>query len=87
LDGKTTFTQLYRLKEFTNPFSVMNAQITRTFSSVFEVYVGGENILNYRQENPILGANDPFGSYFDSSIVYGPVFGAMYYAGLRFKIK
>jgi outer membrane receptor for ferrienterochelin and colicins len=79
--------ELYRLKEFTNPFSVMNAQITRTFSSVFEVYVGGENILNYRQENPILGANDPFGSYFDSSIVYGPVFGAMYYAGLRFKIK
>lgn len=77
----------YRLKEYTNPFSVMNAQITRTFSSVFEVYVGGENIGNYRQSNPILGAADPFGSYFDSSIVYGPVFGAMYYAGLRFKIK
>lgn len=77
----------YRLKEFSNPFSVMNTQITRTFSSVFEAYVGGENIGNYKQKNAILGANDPFGSYFDSSMIYAPVFGQMYYAGIRFKIK
>jgi len=68
-------------------FSLVNAQITRTFSSVFEMYVGAENIGNYRQNKAILGANDPFGPYFDSSIVYAPVFGQMYYAGLRFKIK
>lgn len=77
----------YRLKEYSNPFSVMNAQITRTFSGVFEVYVGGENIGNYKQKNAILGANDPFGPYFDSSMIYAPVFGQMYYAGIRFKIK
>ena len=77
----------YRLKEYSNPFSVMNAQITRTFSGVFEAYVGGENIGNYKQKNAILGADDPFGSYFDSSMIYAPVFGQMYYAGIRFKIK
>lgn len=65
----------------------MNAQVTRTFSSVFEAYVGAENLGNYRQKKAILGSDDPFGPYFDSSIIYAPVFGQMYYAGIRFKIK
>lgn len=76
-----------RLGEFSTPFSLMNAQITRTFSSVFEVYAGGENIGNYTQDKAILGSDNPFGASFDSSVVYAPVFGQMYYAGLRFKIK
>jgi len=76
-----------RLPPYTNPFSVMNAQITKTFSSVFEVYLGGENIGNYRQSNAILGNENPFGPTFDSSMVYGPIFGAMFYTGIRFKIK
>lgn len=76
-----------RLPEFSPSFSLMNAQITRTFSSTFEMYIGGENIGNYRQEKSILGSENPFGSTFDATIVYAPVFGQMYYAGLRFKIK
>ncbi|HEX9979767.1 MAG TPA: TonB-dependent receptor [Flavobacterium sp.] len=76
-----------RLPEYSNPFSLVNAQITRTFSSVFEVYAGGENIGNYRQDKAIVGSHNPFGPTFDSSIIYAPVFGQMYYAGLRFKIK
>jgi outer membrane receptor for ferrienterochelin and colicin len=73
--------------EFSAAYSLMNTQITRVFSSVFEVYIGGENIGNYIQPTAILGAADPFGATFDSSIVYAPIFGQMYYAGLRFKIK
>ncbi|MFV8465692.1 TonB-dependent receptor plug domain-containing protein [Flavobacterium sp. LB1P62] len=76
-----------RLPEFSPSYSLMNAQITRTFSSTFEMYVGGENIGNYTQEKVILGSENPFGPNFDTSIVYAPVFGQMYYAGLRFKIK
>lgn len=76
-----------RLPDFSPSFSVMNAQITRTFSSTFEMYVGGENIGNYRQDKAILASNDPFGPNFDTSIVYAPVYGQMYYAGIRFKIK
>ena len=68
-------------------FSVMNAQVTRVFSGVFEIYVGGENIGNYRQQKAVLGSDNPFGTNFDTSIVYAPIFGQMYYAGLRFKIK
>ncbi|WP_264552488.1 TonB-dependent receptor plug domain-containing protein [Flavobacterium sp. N2038] len=73
--------------DFSPSYAVMNAQVTRVFSPVFEVYVGGENIGNYKQQKAILGADDPFGSNFDASIAYAPIFGQMYYAGLRFKIK
>ena len=76
-----------RLAEYSPSFSVMNMQVTRTFSSTFEIYIGGENIGNYKQDHVILGNKNPFGPTFDASIVYGPVFGQMYYAGLRFKIK
>jgi len=76
-----------RLPNFAPAFTVMNAQITRTFSSTFEMYVGGENIGNYRQDKAVLGTSNPFGPTFDASIIYAPIFGAMYYAGLRFKIK
>ncbi|WP_396138042.1 TonB-dependent receptor domain-containing protein [Flavobacterium sp.] len=77
----------YQLADYSPSFAVMNAQITRTFSSTFELYVGGENIGNYKQNNGIVQSENPFGTYFDSSMLYGPVFGQMYYAGLRFKIK
>ena len=76
-----------RLPQFSPAYSLMNAQITRVFSSMFEVYVGGENMGNYTQPKAILGTENPFGTNFDSSIVYAPIFGQMYYAGLRFKIK
>ncbi|MEG0188481.1 MAG: TonB-dependent receptor, partial [Algoriella sp.] len=76
-----------QLNEYSNPFGTMNFQITRVFSKRFEVYVGGENVTNYQQHRVILGADDPFGSNFDSSIVYAPIFGQMYYAGLRFSLK
>lgn len=66
-------------------FATLNAQITKVFSKKFEIYVGGENIGNYQQANAIIGAAEPFGQFFDSSMIYGPVFGAMYYAGLRWK--
>jgi outer membrane receptor for ferrienterochelin and colicins len=77
----------YQFPNQSPAYSLMNAQITRVFSSNFEVYVGGENIGNYIQKTAIVDAQNPFGPYFDATIVYAPVFGQMYYAGLRFKIK
>ncbi len=72
--------------EYVDPhFSIMS-QITRVFSNKLEVYVGGENINNYTQENPLIMANNPFDPGFDASIVHGPIFGSTYYVGLRYKI-
>ena len=76
-----------RLPEFSPSFTTLNMQITLQQSSTLEFYFGGENIGNYRQINAILGEHNPFGVNFDTSIIYGPVFGQMFYAGLRFKIK
>ncbi|MFD2566525.1 TonB-dependent receptor [Pseudotenacibaculum haliotis] len=76
----------YRLPENSNSYSLLNAQITKVFSKKFEVYIGGENITNLRQKNPILASDNPFGNNFDSTIIYAPVFGRMFYSGLRFKI-
>lgn len=77
----------YQLPEYSPTVGTLNAQVTKVFSLKFEVYLGAENITNVKQNNPILGANDPFGPYFDSTFVYGPIFGSNYYAGLRFKIQ
>jgi outer membrane receptor for ferrienterochelin and colicins len=77
----------YQLPINSERYSLLNAQITKVFSNAFEVYVGGENLTNVQQENPILASNAPFGANFDTTIVYSPIFGRAVYAGLRFKIQ
>jgi len=76
----------FRLGEFSDGYSLMNAQVTKVFNQKFEVYVGGENLTNFRQNNPVLGAENPFGANFDTSIVYAPIMGRMFYAGFRYKL-
>jgi outer membrane receptor for ferrienterochelin and colicins len=87
LPNTTTNSIENQLPNYSPSYSLMNTQVTRTFSSFFEMYIGGENMGNYSQKKAILGADNPFGTNFDSSLLYAPVFGQMYYAGLRFKIK
>ncbi len=82
-----TSPELFQLAENTPTVTTLNAQITRVFSKSFEVYVGGENITNFRQPNPVVSASDPFGANFDTTFVYGPIFGSMYYTGLRFTLN
>lgn len=67
-------------------FVTANAQATRIFNKRWEAYVGMENITNYTQKDPIIASNDPFGSEFDSSLIWGPIFGRMLYAGFRFTV-
>ncbi len=75
-----------QLPNYANGFNLLNSQITKVFSKKFEVYVGGENLTNVQQGNPILGSENPFGASFDSTIVYAPIFGSTFYAGFRFKL-
>ena len=77
----------YQLPISSERYSLLNSQITKVFSNTFEIYVGGENLTNVQQENPILASDNPFSANFDSTIVYSPIFGRAIYAGLRFKIK
>lgn len=64
-------------------FATLNAQITRNFRH-WGIYLGAENITGTRQKHPIIGANDPWGPDFDSTMIYGPLHGAMFYVGFRY---
>ncbi|WP_400070601.1 TonB-dependent receptor domain-containing protein [Zobellia russellii] len=76
----------YQLSTTSSPYNHMNAQITKVFSNTFEIYVGGENLSGVQQDNPVLGADDPFGPNFDTTIIYAPIMGRMFYGGFRIKI-
>ena len=60
----------------------INMQLTREFQH-FSLYLGGENLTNYRQPNPIVNAANPWADTFDPTLVWGPVHGIMLYAGIR----
>jgi Outer membrane receptor for ferrienterochelin and colicins len=66
-------------------FEQLSAQVTRYFRN-WSVYVGGENLTNFKQKNPIVGASDPWGDNFDSTMIWGPMHGAKFYIGLRFNL-
>lgn len=67
-------------------FRIMNAQVTKFFRK-WSIYAGCENIGDFVQKHPILGAGDPWGSGFDSSKIWGPVHGRKFYVGIRFGIE
>ena len=64
-------------------FPQLNLQVTRWFRN-FSIYLGGENLTNFRQKNPIISAENPWSPNFDSTMVWGPLHGAMAYLGVRF---
>jgi len=81
-----------RVASFTTPsdfapgFSLLSMQLTRQFSNQISVYAGSENLLDVKQTDAVLSSDNPFGAAFDSSQLYAPVFGRMFYAGFRFNL-
>jgi outer membrane receptor for ferrienterochelin and colicins len=79
----------HRMPETSPAYVVMNAQVSKTLGNKFpvDIYLGGENIGNYYQDRVILSPDQPFGPYFDASLIWGPVSGKLIYGGIRMKIK
>jgi outer membrane receptor for ferrienterochelin and colicins len=67
-------------------YSIINAQIRKDYKN-WEFYTGLENILNVRQNNPVLEANYNGAPIFDAAFAWGPVMGRNIYAGFRLKIN
>ena len=88
-DGRLPNTSMnpvqYQRPETYAAYTILNAQITKFFKT-WSIYIGGENLLNYTQENPIIAADDPYGNHFDASMIYAPIMGVKIYAGIRFAI-
>ncbi len=66
-------------------YGQLSAQVTRYFRH-FSLYIGGENLTNYKQKNPIIGYQNPWSNSFEPTMVYGPVEGAMAYVGIRLNL-
>ena len=67
-------------------YFMLNAQITKKYKT-WEFYIGGENLANQKQLNPILSADNPYGEFFDASIIHSPISGVMGYIGLRYILR
>jgi outer membrane receptor protein involved in Fe transport/copper chaperone CopZ len=76
----------FQLDSYSPSFFMLNAQISKNIGERFEAYLGGENLLNFRHDNPIIASEQPFGQFFDASLIWGPVFGRNIYAGIRYRI-
>ena len=63
-------------------YEQLQAQLTRWFRH-FSVYIGGENLTAFRQHHPIISSDQPWSPQFDATMVWGPLHGAVLYAGIR----
>ena len=75
-DGRPSWDERYK------GYEQLSAQVTRFFR-YWSIYAGGENMTGFKQKNPIIGADNPWSSHFDSTMIWGPIHGAIYYIGVR----
>jgi outer membrane receptor for ferrienterochelin and colicins len=78
--------EIYQRPGTSEPYSIVNLQYTHTLGK-FELYAGCENIFNFRQNQPIISWQEPFGPYFDTQFAWGPTRGREAYMGVRFMLK
>lgn len=75
----------YRMEDTFTAYQIINLQITKYFRT-WEVYGGVENLTDFRQMHAVIGGDQPFGDYFDSSMIWGPLHGRKMYIGFRYRI-
>ena len=67
-------------------------QITKYFRT-WSIYLGAENITNFTQDNPIVGAVsehgyvDPSSTNYDASMIWAPIHGWKMYLGFRWALE
>ncbi len=77
----------YRRPDNSPDYFLLNAQIMKRWGKKWDVYLGAENLLNFKQTDAIIAGDDAFGQYFDASIVWAPLFGANVYIGFRYTLS
>ncbi len=71
-------------------YPLLYAQVTRRFKG-WDVYIGAENLTNFRQKDVILGPEvdgfvNPRAASFDASCIWGPLMGIKAHVGFRFTL-
>jgi len=86
IPNTSTNPEAFQLDEYSPDFFMVNTQVTKKWK-MLDWYVGVENLFNFTQDNPIISAENPSSEFFDSSLIWGPIFGRNIYTGIRYKIK
>ena len=88
-DGFTAFGDLrggYGAPKPLSWYPQLMAQVTKYWKTC-SLYVGAENMTNFKQNQPIIDSFNPFGPNFDASMVCGPTTGWKVYVGFRYELE
>jgi len=85
LNGPSRLPSFYEGGGYSPVYAMFYAQITKKFRDL-DIYVGGENLSNYKQKHAIMNADNPYSVGFNSTVIWGPLMGIKFYAGLRYTI-
>jgi hypothetical protein len=78
-------------KFYSPVYPLLYAQVTRRFKG-WDVYVGAENLTNFRQKDVLVGTTgadgyvNPRMASFDASCIWGPLMGIKAHIGFRFTL-
>ncbi len=75
-----------RRPDVSTSFSIMGIQVRHERKQI-AFFAGCENLLGFRQSQPILGWEQPFGRGFDPAFAWGPNRGREFYAGVNYKLE
>ena len=87
---KTDVERMYKNGR-TPVYPMLYAQVTRRFKG-WDVYIGAENLTNFRQKQVLIGQRDVNGAInprfdsFDASCIWGPLMGIKAHVGFRFTL-
>ena len=71
--------------QYSPVYPMFFAQVSYKMSNL-TLYLGCENIAGFRQKDPILSAESPYSTAFNSACVWGPLMGRKIYIGVRFNL-
>ncbi len=86
IPSTATNPESFQMEDTFKAYQIVNLQITKYFRT-WEVYSGVENLTDFRQMHAVIGGDQPFGDYFDSSMIWGPLHGRKIYLGFRYRIE
>jgi outer membrane receptor for ferrienterochelin and colicins len=69
-------------RRYTKKYIQLNFNMLKKFKKA-ELFMGVENMTNFKQSEPILNVNQPYETGFDATQVYAPINGVTFYGGFR----
>ena len=94
-EGSKQYRELPNGQVYHKWYPQLLGQITKYFRT-WSIYLGAENMTNFTQDNPIVGATveheghrlvDPSSSSYDASMIWAPIHGWKLYLGFRWALE